>query len=130
MKLRNRTILAVALAITACTGTANAGKLHKPAAPKAATPVVPLPTDAPRSIPTPMGGPTVALPVRQGIDVANTPPSTPVAMSTSSAPAPAMVPAPQPMRAPATAPKVTLPVDSNVSPVHTKEAGPVVPLPQ
>src|SRR5882757_493566 len=98
MKLRKRTILTVALAITACTGAANADKLHrlhKPVAPKAAAPVVPLPTDAPRAIPTPLGGPTVTLPVREGIDVARTPPSTPVAMSTSSAPAPAMVPAPR-----------------------------------
>ncbi len=118
MKLRKRTILAVALAITACTGAANAGKLHKPAAPKAATPVVPLPTDAPRSIPTPMGGPTVTLPVREGIDVANTPPATPVAMSTTPAPRPAV---------PATPPKVVLPAGSDASPVHTTEAGPLVP---
>lgn len=127
MKLRKRTIWAMALGIAACTAVANADQPPKAAAVKPAAPVVQLPSDAKRIvIPTPLGGPTVALPVREGVDVAATPPSTPVAMST--APAPAMVPAPQP--APAAAPKVTLPVDSDVSRVRTREAGPVVPLPQ
>ncbi len=121
MKLRKRTILAVALVITTCTGAANADKRHKAAAVKSVAPVVPLPADAPRVIPTPLGGPTVTLPVREGIDVAKTPSATPVAMSTQAAAAPA------PRPAPAAAPKVVLPAGSEVAPVHTTEAGPLVP---
>ncbi|MDB5978310.1 MAG: hypothetical protein JWR07_5070, partial [Nevskia sp.] len=82
MKLRKRTILAAAFGIAACTAAAHADKVHRHGAVKAPAPVVVLPADAKRIIiPTPLGGPSVAVPVRSGIDVAaGAPASAPVAM--------------------------------------------------
>ena len=118
MKLRKRTILAVAFGIAACTAVAHADQPRRHGAVKATAPVVVLPADAPRIIvPTPLGGPSVAVPVRSGIDVAaGAPSATSVAMT-----------APQvPMAAPAPAPKVVMPVGSDTPAVHTREPGPVV----
>lgn len=107
MKLRNRTIWAVALGASACITMAQADPR-----PGQSAPVVQLPQDAQRVvIPTPLGGPTVTLPVRGGI--------VPAADGTAES---AYVPAPRP--------KVLLPPMTDTRPLRTAEAGPVVYLPQ
>jgi hypothetical protein len=118
MKLRKRTILAAAFGIAASTAVAHADQPRRHGAVKAPAPVVVLPGDVKRVIvPTPLGGPSVAVPVRSGIDVAaGAPSAAPVAMA-----------APQlPRAAPAPVPKVVMPVGSNLPPVRTREAGPAV----
>ncbi|WP_029923072.1 hypothetical protein [Nevskia soli] len=117
MKLRKRTILSAAFGIVVCTAVAHADQPRHGAV-KAPAPVVVLPADTKRVIiPTPLGGPSVAVPVRSGIDVA--------AGAPSAAPV-AMAPPQVPRAAPAPAPKVVMPVGSNVPPVRTREAGPIV----
>ena len=140
MKLRKRTIWAVALGMTACTSLTYADQppqhsnrhSHRHAAPKPVAPVVQLPQDAQRVVvATPLGGPSVTLPVRGGVDVAATPAAAPVAMAATSAPrvAPAAA-ATKPAMAtpPSVAPMVTLP-QGDIPHVRTKEAGPVIYLP-
>jgi hypothetical protein len=108
MKLSKRTIWAVAVGIAACTGAAQAA--GPVAAPKPAAPVVQLPPgDQSVAIPTAMGGPTVSLPYRGGIDVAGSSP--PVAVAAAQAPI------------------VAMPESSGTAPARTPEPGPVVELP-
>jgi len=93
--------------------------------------VVQLPQDAKRVVvATPLGGPTVTLPVRGGVDVAGTPTPTAVAMATTSPPrvAAPRVEMPVVTTAPTAAPKVALPA-GDIPPTRTVEAGPVVYLP-
>ncbi|MFI4978775.1 MAG: hypothetical protein ACHQIO_00330 [Nevskiales bacterium] len=120
MKLRKRIVLATAFGIAACTAVAHADQPRRHGTVKATAPVVVLPADAPRIIvPTPLGGPSVAVPVRSGIDVAaGAPSATPVAMATPQVPRTAP------------APKVVMPVGSDTPQVRTREAGPVVSAPQ
>ena len=145
MKLRKSTIWAVALGMTACTAVSYADKLprhsrghghghgHGHGATKPAAPVVQLPQDAQHVVvATPLGGPSVTLPVRGGVDVATTPAAAPVAMAATSTPriAPAAAPATPAVAAPpASAPKVALP-PGDVPRPRTAEAGPVIYLPQ
>ncbi len=135
MTLRKRTNWAVALGMSACTALAYADKLpghgHGHGATKPVAPVVQLPQDAERvAVKTPLGGPTVSLPVRGGVDVATAPAAAPVAMATTSAPrvsAP-RVEMPVVTTAPTVAPKVALP-PGDTPRVRTTEAGPVGYLP-
>ena len=136
MKLRKRTIWAVALGMSACIAVAHADKpprhRHSHGATKPAAPIVQLPQDAERvAVVTPLGGPTVTLPVRGGVDVATTAPAAPVAMATTSAPrvSSPRIEMPVVTTAPTVAPKVALP-PGDISRVRTTEAGPVVYLPQ
>ena len=110
MKLRNRTIWALAL----CTATGiTVAQADKP--PQPGTPAVQLPQDSERvQVSTPLGGPAVTLPARPGI-------------STGSGPD--MAGTTTPTRVAAIAPKVTLPSGTQTWVVPGPENGPVVSRP-